>query len=227
MKRKSKKMRFFLSIIMSAVLTCSLIPLKAFADVTLPSTASYVGYVQSGKTYYIRNHLTASYLSAPSGASVGSSLALGTCTPSSDRYKQTLQQIGTTQYFKIVNKQYPTLCIDQDTLTSNTVKLRLASASYATSKWKLVIQTGAATRFGTIKILNSATTPMRLADTENATDPLKAAGLTEDNGYASWIFEEVLSDRNNAAPPISHNYTYASQPYKSGHLARDVATVLQ
>ena len=99
-------MRFFLSIIMSAVLTCSLIPLKAFADVTLPSTASYVGYVQSGKTYYIRNHLTASYLSAPSGASVGSSLALGTCTPSSDRYKWTLQQIGTTQYFKIVNKQY-------------------------------------------------------------------------------------------------------------------------
>ena len=86
-KEKTVKLNFFSQQWYFLAFTFSLFPVKVFADVTLPSTASYVGYVQSGKTYYIRNHLTASYLSAPSGASVGSSLALGTCTPSSDRYK--------------------------------------------------------------------------------------------------------------------------------------------
>ena len=87
-----------------------------------------------------------------------------------------------------------------------------------------------AERFGTYRLDNVGSSNSKsLVDMEDiGSEKLRAVAI-QNNGYASWVFEEVLAAtsttpaRNDAAPPVSHHYTYHSSGYRSGHYARDIA----
>lgn len=202
-------------------------PYTAKADVIANSNLNGPSYVKPGKTYYIRCHQNAKYLYAPYNASAGTQLQAGTCTDYDNRYKWKIVAVNSgadNTYFYIQSVAYPSLCIDILTAGSNNVALRAQSAGYSTSKWKLIIQTDYAMRFGTYRINNVADSSRSLADTENSTNRIQAIPITN-NGYASWVFEEVLSATSStpAAPPVSHNYTQHTNGYTTGHYARDIA----
>lgn len=101
--------------------------------------------------------------------------------------------------------------------------MELKSKGLATSKWRIGVQKEAM-MYGTYRTYNSTNTSRSLvAYSYNDTLTAGTTDIGTEYGYAGWVFEEVLSDRNDAAPPAPHNGTYASQGYFSGHYARDVA----
>lgn len=112
----------------------------------------------------------------------------------------------------------------------NSINLTLKSKGLNSSKWRFVIQTNYAERFGTYRLDNVGSSNSKsLVDMEDiGSEKLRAVAI-QNNGYASLVFEEVLAAtsttpaRNDAAPPVSHNYTYHSSGYRSGHYARDIA----
>ena len=180
-------------------------------------------YVKVGKTYYIRNHSNAGYLYCPDNPSSSKIPYLSTYTGVS-RQTWKLVSAGTNLYYiECVGK--PGYVLNLQNSSSLTVNMELKSKGLATSKWRIGVQKEAM-MYGTYRIYNSTNTSRSLvAYSYNDTLTAGTTDIGTEYGYAGWVFEEVLSDRNDAAPPAPHNGTYGSQGYFSGHYARDVASM--
>ncbi len=214
------------------VLFCGQFPVDVFANIQVPtstsSTVTYKGasisasyvYVKPGKTYYIRNHETGKYLQTPYDATVSSAPVLGSCGYNNNWNKWKVVASSTANCFRLQNAQYTSLYLAFNKSTGVTSFTNNSSATNA--QWSIFINTETDRLFGTHSIIPNNMPVRRLADIGGSSNRLSAIANTKVEGKSSWIFEEVLTNRNDAAPPISHNLTQAGSGYASGHLARDV-----
>ncbi len=192
--------------------------------------ASNLGAITVGKTYYIRDHGYQHYLTVPAGATNGSDVTGAPFISDAStmkRQKWTVVSAGNGYYY-LRSEENPAYCLDYWSSDGSTIKLYAMSNASASSQWKIILNNTAPSYYGGYRLVSKQNDARRLSivSSTSATTTLKTESASIPI-MQTWVFEEVMSTRNNAAPPTTLNGTYGTSGYGPGHYARDVAALTQ